>query len=373
MLWRVNDVPRYTRNLFNLPVIAYSGEMDKQIQAARVMEDAFAKEGRTLEHRIGPGMGHKYHPDVLKNILERLSELADQGQPSDPTSFLLQTHFLRFASRRWIAVDGMQQPYADTRIDAQRASDGVWHLRTGNVSRLVLKPPTITGLNIDGSEIDLSTLHGTTDTLRLVKDTTAGWQSVDRFEELRKHPGVSGPIDDIFYDPFLIVLPSGTCHESAVERWVRCESQASIERWKALMRGQPRIKLDRDVTEADINNYHLILWGDPIANSLTQRVLAKPTINLEWSGETLSIGTYRWDARSHVPIAIMPNPLALHRCVVLNSGLTFREAHDKTNSLQNPRLPDWAIVSLSEPRTARQPGQISAAGFFDDRWHVDLP
>ncbi len=371
MLWRVNDVPGYTRNLFNLPVIAYSGELDKQIQAARVMEEAFRKEGRTLDHRIGPGMGHKYHPEILQKMMEQLSEIANQGQPSDPASYLLQTHYLRFASRRWIAIDGMEQPYADTRIDALRAADGVWNLHTHNVSRLILKPPTMTRLKIDDSAIDLSGSHGSNDTLRLVKNARSGWQRVDRFEELRKHPGVSGPIDDIFYEPFLIVLPSGTCREPAIDRWVRCESQASIERWKALMRGTPRIKFDRDVTEADISSYHLVLWGDSIANSLTQRVLAKPTINLEWSGETLSIGTYRWDARSHVPIAIMPNPLALHRCVVLNSGLTFREAHDKTNSLQNPHLPDWAIVSVAEPRTARQPGQILAAGFFDDRWQFD--
>jgi predicted peptidase len=58
LLWGQYDVPAYTRNLFNLPVVAYSGEEDKQIQAARVMEQAFAAEGRTLTHLIGPGMGH---------------------------------------------------------------------------------------------------------------------------------------------------------------------------------------------------------------------------------------------------------------------------------------------------------------------------
>ncbi len=50
-------------------MIAYSGENDKQIQAARVMEEAFQAEGRKLEHLIGPGMGHKYHPEVLKELI----------------------------------------------------------------------------------------------------------------------------------------------------------------------------------------------------------------------------------------------------------------------------------------------------------------
>ncbi len=74
MLWSVYDVPGYTRNLFNLPVVAYSGELDKQIQAARVMEEAFESEGKTLRHLIGPGMGHKYHPDVLNDLLGQLAE-----------------------------------------------------------------------------------------------------------------------------------------------------------------------------------------------------------------------------------------------------------------------------------------------------------
>ena len=40
-LWGAYDVPGYVRNLFNPAVVAYSGEKDKQIQAARVMEEAF--------------------------------------------------------------------------------------------------------------------------------------------------------------------------------------------------------------------------------------------------------------------------------------------------------------------------------------------
>ncbi len=56
LLWGIYDVPGYTRNLFNMSVIAYSGELDKQIQAAQVMEEAFAAEGQKLPHLIGPGM-----------------------------------------------------------------------------------------------------------------------------------------------------------------------------------------------------------------------------------------------------------------------------------------------------------------------------
>jgi hypothetical protein len=64
-LWGMYDAPNYVRNLFNSTVIAYSGEHDKQIQAARVMEEAFAAEGQKLTHLIGPGVEHKYEPKTL--------------------------------------------------------------------------------------------------------------------------------------------------------------------------------------------------------------------------------------------------------------------------------------------------------------------
>jgi hypothetical protein len=54
--------------------------------------------------------------------------------------------------------------------------------------------------------------------------------------------------------------------------------------------------------------------------------------------------------------------------VVLNSGPTFREGHDRTNSLQNPKLPDWAVVDLATPPDAQTPGKVVDAGFFDEEW-----
>ncbi len=137
LLWSIYDVPGYTRNLFNLPVVAYSGEVDKQIQAARVMEEAFRAEGRELTHLIGPGMGHKYSPDTLAEILERLSQAADAGQPRQPDQIRIQTRHPRYGSRGWITIDGASEQYADTRVDAVREAGG-WKLETKNVSRLSL-------------------------------------------------------------------------------------------------------------------------------------------------------------------------------------------------------------------------------------------
>jgi len=49
---------------------------------------------------------------------------------------------------------------------------------------------------------------------------------------------------------------------------------------------------------------------------------------------------------------------------------TFREAHDKNNSLQNPHLPDWALIDVTTPPNDQWPGKIVDADFFDEHWKV---
>jgi hypothetical protein len=77
-----------------------------------------------------------------------------------------------------------------------------------------------------------------------------------------------------------------------------------------------------------------------------------------------------FDAAYHVPLLIYPNPLSPDHYVVLNSGCTHREGHDHTNSLQNPKLPDWAVIDVRTPPSATAPGKIVAADFFDEAWQL---
>src|SRR3954469_6139079 len=58
-LWHWYDATDYALNLFNCPVVAYSGEIDKQKQAADIMAKAMAAEGLVLEHIIGPNTPHR--------------------------------------------------------------------------------------------------------------------------------------------------------------------------------------------------------------------------------------------------------------------------------------------------------------------------
>lgn len=379
MLWGIYDVPGYVRNLFNFPFVAYSGELDKQIQAAQVMEEAFAAEGRQLPHLIGPGMGHKYDPDTLEEILRRMADAVEKGQPQDPAQIHIQTRHLRYGGRSWLRIDGMGRQYEDARLDAIQDSSGNWSITTRNVTRFIIDrsvPRSPSGnILMDGRIVQLA---GNGRNL-LHRRSDGNWQVMGASDALRKQPGLSGPMDDAFIDPFLVVVPTGTSPNPEVDQWVRCELALLEDRWQSLFRGKIRMKEDVAVTPEDQKNFHLVIWGTPQSNSLIRKILEHPhgPAFFDWTDRQITMGSHSFEAANHVPLMVFPNPLEPNapnskgHYVVFNSGPTFRPAHDRTNSLQNPYLPDWAILSLAEPPSDTRAGKVVKAGFFDNDWQID--
>ncbi len=380
-LWTLYDVPNYVRNLFNAPVVVYSGELDKQIQAARVMEEAYQKEGRVLPHVIGPGMGHQYHPDSLKQIMKQMDEAVKKGLDQVPAEVRLQTRTLRYNRVHWVEATGLEEHWQDSRIDARMISKDKIEVTTRNIRSFQLSPfADMSAVNIfvDGEQVaywgsDKPKDPGTA-ILHKGTDGTFRWLGRAPTGDLGKRPGLQGPIDDAFLSSFLVVTPSGKSSNPLVERWVQFELAHFLHRWESLYRGSPRVKQDSEVTQDDLARHNLVLWGTPESNSLFRRLAGeqgKPGSHpfpLEWSAKTVTLGTQKFSSDQHVPILVYPNPLNPDRYVVINSGPTHREGHDRTNSLQNPKLPDWAIIDLSEPPTNLVPGKIVATGLFDESW-----
>ena len=141
------------------------------------------------------------------------------------------------------------------------------------------------------------------------------------------------------------------------------------DRWSALFRGTLPEKSDTKVTEKDIRECNLVLFGDPASNSVYKKIAesihSEPVVDGLWQRIKAVGGA---SSKSIVLTMIYPNPLNPKKYIVLNSGPTFREAHDRTNSLQNPKLPDWAILDISTPPNGERAGKVLAAGFFDENW-----
>jgi hypothetical protein len=125
--------------------------------------------------------------------------------------------------------------------------------------------------------------------------------------------------------------------------------------WRKIFRGDVRVKDDRDVTDADVAESHLILWGDPGSNALWSRINASLPLKAG-SGQVIQM--------------IYPNPLNRQRYVVLNSGHTFRQESNANNARQIPMLPDWVLLDAASEPGPRYPGRIIEGGFFDEEWKL---
>ena len=138
-LWHLYDATDYALNLFNTPVVAYSGEIDPQQQAANIMASAMAKEGMTLTHIIGPQTAHKYHPDSKPQINQRLDAIAAAGRDPYPRKVKFTTWTLRYNRMKWLQVDALAHHWERARVDAEVVGDRELQAATVNVDAITFE------------------------------------------------------------------------------------------------------------------------------------------------------------------------------------------------------------------------------------------
>ena len=134
------------------------------------------------------------------------------------------------------------------------------------------------------------------------------------------------------------------------------------------MRGDVTIKTSDELKPEDIENYNLVLWGDAKSNATLAKMIDK--LPIQWNAENIGARGTNYASATHVPVLIYPNPLNRARYVVVNSGFTYREYDYLNNARQIPKLPDWAILDISQPPDASAAGRVVATDFFDEAWKV---
>jgi predicted esterase len=398
-LWGFYDVPDYARNFLNVPLISYSGEQDAQRDSAEYMMEVLAKEGMKPPHLIGPGMGHKYHPETIKEVQAWIEKAVAKGRELFPDEVHIQTKTPLYGRVKWVNLHGLDESWKDARIDAKVLDGQTIELKTSNVCRIVLYPPPQARQGggkvkviVDGAALSLTVgpelpqfenflspgPRVPNSLCRLIKEN-GQWRDFGNATPFQhegpeggkptSHPG---SIDTAFMKRFLVVLPDGKSSSStAVDAWVKAESEHFLTRWRSLMRGDVRVVKASAIKDifAEGKTQSLILWGTPESNSCIKAVLGG--LPLTWDAKKVGMNSKdSFDAATHVPVLTYPALKSPGFEVVINSGLTFREAHDRTNSLQNPKLPDWAILDITQAPNAETAGKVVAADFFDDRWQV---
>ncbi len=369
------DCPDWTNNLRNVPTVAYSGEIDNQKQAADIMEAAFKLRGMSLPHVIGPQTAHKILDTSKPIIQKQLDTALDVGRSKTPKTIDLTTYTLRYHELAWLSIEGLDKHWEESIVHAELGTQKL-HMQTKNISRIKLQ---FTDKDFPFAverpikvEIDSQVLPAqfqSTDNTRflwLTKNGIGMWEAgkdagaADK--SLVKRPGLSGPIDDAFMDAFIWVPPSVS--DASKPTWYDTEFQHATREWRRHFRGD--IVSKTELSDEDIANNNLILFGTPASNPWIAKIVA--ALPVEWSETSLRMVGVDYDARTHAPILIYPNPLNPRRYVVINSGFTFREFAYLNNARQIPMLPDWAVVEFTQGANSIAPGNVVNAGFFNESW-----
>jgi len=377
-LWHQYNATDYALNFFNLPTVAYSGELDQQKQAADMMAKAMHAEGITLTHVIGPQTRHAYHPGAKQDINRRIDSIAERGRDPLPKQIRFTTWTLRYNHCAWLTLDELEQHWVKARVSADILPGNTLRISSENVTALSVvmasglcpfDPRERIRVVIDGK--DLSGPKVGSDKSWEAKFYKLGrvWYVGDPpGTGLRKRNGLQGPIDDAFMSSFLVVRPTGKAANEKIATWAAAELAHFTNEWRRHFRGDARVKDDSAVTDAEIAAHNLILWGDVESNQLLARF--KDKLPIQWTPQNVTVGKKKFESGHHVPLMIYPNPLNPGRYIVLNSGFTFREYDYLNNARQVPKLPDWAVVDVHTPPSSRWPGKVVDAGFFGERWEL---
>jgi dienelactone hydrolase len=378
---RIYDAVDYAENAFNVPVVAYGGAKDPQLQAARNIEARLKPLSLPLKFQVlvAPDLEHKFPPEWQKKAEAAYAPHITKGRPAYPERVRFVTYTMKYPGVHWVTLLGLERHFERTLVDAKRVKKG-FDVTTENVRCLRLLVPK------DELQDQLVQIDGQKLTVRpwdsfgvhsIYLQKQAGlWKTVlpqrlytERAQRPQKVKDLQGPIDDAFMDSFVCVRGTGKPWHAATHKHVEASLKRFQQEWNKYFRGDAQIKDDVDVNNEDIATRHLILFGDPASNSLIAQVI--DSLPIGWTRESIRLAGKTYAAADHVPVMIYPSPLNSARYVVLNSGHTFHASEFQgTNAQLYPRLGDYAILRPAPTAKDALNVEVVTAGLFDDYWKV---
>lgn len=373
----IYDAIDYALNAANVPVCTYGGENDAQLVASTSVVDAAAERNVDIRLLIGPGMGHKFHPDSFREFMAFHQEKSAAGRTRGlkRKQIRFTTRTLKYNRCDWLTIEEMEQMYQPSTVEATLTSDGNVEIRTQNVAVLSVARDAGSRAIVDGDDLPCyDAAEGLLPGVYFEK-VADGWAVLDYEEsrsfqdnpDLNKRHGLQGPIDDAFMDTFVCVKgtgqPADVMHQQWTD-WTLDRFGSEFDKW---MRGSVPVVEDNELTAEQIRTSHLILFGDPSSNSVIARVLDK--LPVRWEGSRITVGNETWSIRDHGLSLIYPNPLNPRRYVVLNSGHTFHEQDFRaSNAWLFPRLGDIAVQKFSRNADGSFAEETVRAANFNSGW-----
>ncbi len=386
----IYDALDYAMNAANVPVCTYGGENDAQLMASTSMVEAARQADVDIKLLVGPGMGHKFHPDSFKEFMAFHKEKSEAGRRrgTGRPEIRFTTRTLKYNKCDWVTIHEVDKVYSPSTVEAKIHDDGTITIFTKNVAALSLDRNVGSRVVIDGDELPCRTAAEGLLPNVFYQMSSDGWEVLEYEDsrsfsanpDLRKRHNLQGPIDDAFMDSFLCVVGTGNTTESGKDRWADWTFKRFEHEFDKWMRAKLPVVTDADLTDEQMHDSNLILFGDADSNSVIKKMM--PHLPVTWTEDEIRIGDKTFSRADHRVSLIYPNVLnqmhqrrngtsAPFHYVVLNSGHTFHEKDFKaSNSWLFPRMGDIAVQKVTRNEDGSYSEEIVWAANFDSQWKL---
>jgi pimeloyl-ACP methyl ester carboxylesterase len=364
-------------NARHVPCWNYHGLGDTTVSPGylRIVETAYRALGLPyhdgfLERPFvwGPWADHWVGYRMMGSIDEIEKILGTYRRVASPKEVTLVTPELRHNASYWVRIDAFESYVEPGRLVA-RSADNTIEVTSQNVRAFTL---LLSHAPVDANRA-IRVLHNG----RLVFEGKAGAELTLGQRAAGQGPhkihGLSGPLSDIYYEPFLIVVAGPEATDAVA---LAARKQAESMRATGLLGNRffgVRIKSEPDVTAEDIDKYHLIVFGSGNSSTLLNRIMGRLPVRIE--GNAVAAGDRRFPGEDVGFRLIYPNPLNPRKYVVVCAGVSSAGLE----GLGSIPAPNYGWLSrVSEPdvlitdRRARGTFKRYLAAYtFDNDWKLE--
>ncbi|MDP6038137.1 MAG: prolyl oligopeptidase family serine peptidase [Candidatus Latescibacteria bacterium] len=358
--WRARSAALLVENLEHTPVWMIHGEWDRgvgggvPVEHSRQMIRLMEEKGFTCKYTEVPETGHGCKkPEIFEEVVPWL---LNQKKTQNPGHIGLVTGNLRHNSSYWVSIDQFSQYGEHAKIEATASGESII-VQTENVRTFSLDRQA-TKIAIDGQSLDVSKTYQ--------RDSEGNWQLATSKHPNQKHPRCSGPISNLFLEGLLLVPGTvGSDEATFFNDWVARDARGYFKNrnggvHRGGIMGTNRVDLpiirDTDLTEDDIKNNNLLLYGTPETNAILARFAGQLPITFDGTTIHLSDKTYTSDRVS--AFAVFPHPLNAERLVAIHGGVT-PDAVTWGSHLDMQLLPDYLVYNG---------GELLDWGFWGNHW-----
>jgi len=359
--WLKANSPLYcVENLSNIPVYALAAEQDEHtpIEEAQKYIEKCRDLGMQVRLDVLPFAYDYYYPEEPTGKI--LEFYKDKARVQRPAQIQLRTWQLKYGSAYWLKIKDLAETMKCARIKAVVDDSNTIRVETENIRAYEIKLAQLAyhhdrALTVitNGQVRFKGIAHG--ESLVIADSTPGGNQVVG----LSKNANIEGPISHALTAGFIVV--EGTQGPLEDRRKANALSEAFCQAWRQDYFQDCLHKKDDEITDRDIEDKNLILFGNDQTNGLIKRVIGQ--IPLKFSASRITLGNRVYQGADLGVRLIYPNPLNKKRYIVIIGGnhMTNLPFEEKCLAIEG-----WYDFMVWKPWQTDQ--SLVDIGYFDRRW-----